>query len=94
MISTSHLGFYSVEQTYDPSGRLAIHELLGISPLVQEVVRSNEVGGDGPFTEPQGTVSKRSITLNSGKVWNIQALAGAPFQIHSGDGYVLQILVK
>jgi len=44
--------FCQMGQTHDPSGTLAILKLLSISPLLHEFVRSIEVGGEGPFTEP------------------------------------------
>ena len=70
-----------MEQTYNPSGRLAKHKLLSIGPLVQEFVCCIEIGTEGPFTEPQGDVLGCGGELNLVKVWNARASARTPFRV-------------
>ena len=51
-------------QTYDPSSRLAVRQLLSVSPLLQELVRGIEVCGDRPLPKPQGRVLKLGSTFD------------------------------
>lgn len=55
-------------QTYDPSSRLAVHKLLSIGPLLQELIRGFEVCRDGPFAKPQGRVPESGSMFNPVKI--------------------------
>ena len=67
-------------KTYDPSGRLVIHELLSISPFFQEFICGIEVCRDGPFTEPQGNILDRSGILKPVQVWNTKTSVRVPYR--------------
>ena len=81
-------------KTYDPSGRLAIHDLLSIGPLLQEFIRGIEVGGDGPFTEPQRDILDCGGTLKPVQVWNTKTSPRVPCRVQSEDDCLLQMWVR